>query len=584
MKNVLVAFNEPKLIKAITKNVRKTSAEDIVFTVKPTKSAFLDEISSGRYDCAILMESVGRDPWTIAEMVGVADSYNTTLIPIISESYKGGKDIMLLSSVGITSAVFVRKGGVYKADEILRMIEHPRTLREARMYYGIETYADHKSGDMSIASENKINEAKAMLSANRDSSDLGQILLQILIEYRFDMSQAAQLLECLDKDMTTRLQKTVEYYDLLEDLYKHNLVAKYHIPREIKKLRKQRGVQDNISDNKDEYEEGIGESVVCEDADIQEVIVDEIVEEVTEGEILELDIQEDGVSEEAFYSADGLLDYGDEEEIPEEEDVISASKYQEGTGAIPYSLVDDEDEDEFTFAGEYSVVPVEEMEEDDKEIVRTSDKKRAGELKRQQKRELEEELEEMKEEGIIKQEHKKINPTLICVIVGCILLLVVLAILLVKVTVDRARAIRPQNTEAAYNTPYNTEDVATYELGDKGELILKNEEGEVLYDSGNQPQPEVIEEEMSLAIVEEEDENKVDQQFNDISGFEQNKDYKGLDLVNLINGTQGADCMLKKANGALVEVVRGEASVEDFLPSGLYRCQITDGVLTFIEQ
>ena len=33
MRSVLVAFNEPKLLKAISKNVQKNGAEDIVFTV-----------------------------------------------------------------------------------------------------------------------------------------------------------------------------------------------------------------------------------------------------------------------------------------------------------------------------------------------------------------------------------------------------------------------------------------------------------------------------------------------------------------------------------------------------------------------
>lgn len=576
MKNVLVAFNEPKLIKAITKNVRKSGAEDIVFTIKPTKAAFLDEIASGNYSCAILMESVGRDPWTIAEMVEVADSYNTTLIPIISETYKGGKEIVLLSSVGITSAVFVRKGGVYRADEVLRMIEHPRTLREARMYYGIETYADHKAGDLSMATENKISEAKGLLSANRENEGLGQTLLQILVEYRFDMAQAAQLLEHLDKDMTMRLQKTVEYYDLLEDLYQHNLVSKYHVPREVKRLRKQRETE----------QEGMAEDELVYDGSVAEVEVESVADMVDADDVedrLEETMEED---EEEIYSSDGCLSYEDDDEILDENE---DDGLYEGTGRAgkPYFLEEGEEgeegEEEFAFVGDFSVVQVDESLQEDVVKSPTVEKKHAGELKRHQDKLLREELEEMKEEGIeIKEETKKVNPVFICVIIACVLLMVVLVILFVKITIDRSLAVHPQNSEAAYNTPYSAEEVAKYELGDKGELILKNEEGEILYDSGNQPQPDVVEEEIALAIVEEE--REITQQYNDISGFEQNKDYKGLELVNLINGTQGADCTLKKANGAVVEVQRGKASMEDFMPSGSYRCQIVDGVLTFIEQ
>lgn len=564
MKNVLVAFNEPKLLKAITKNVRKSSSEDIIFTVKPTKSGFLDEVATGNYSSAILMEGVGREPWTISEMVQVADSYNTTLIPIISEQHKGSKDIMLLSSVGITSAVFIRKGGIYKADEILRMIEHPRTLKEARIYYGIETYADHKAGDVSFASENKINEAKEILSGYRESDELGQILLQVLVEHRFDMAQAAQLLEHLDADMTMRLQKTVEYYDLLEDLYKHNLVSKYHIPREVKKLRKQQKGNSSVS------EEVVVESVMVEKP------AEKIAEESMTFSETTLSFTEEDCNEAAW---------GDEEEeIPEEEEYMVAPDEEEYKFSQEIPFVEDDEEEEFSFAGGLATVPV---TEDMAVFVEREDvaKKHAGELKRQRKREVEEELEEMEEEGIIEKEPKKINPALICVIAGCAVLLIVLTILFVKVSIDRARAVKPQSTETAYNTPYSAEDVAKYELGEKGELILKDEEGNVLYDSANQAQVTVPEEEMDISIVTEEVEDaSVTQQYNDISGFENGKSYKGLELVNLINGTQGANCSLQKTNGAVVEVTRGNASLEDFLPSAMYQCQVTDGTLIFVEQ
>jgi len=397
---------------------------------------------------------------------------------------------------------------------------------------------------------------------------LGQVLLQVLVEYRFDMAQAAQLLEQLDDDMTMRLQKTVEYYDLLEDLYKHNLVSRYHIPREVKKLKKRQKVEAKVSDDV------VVESVVVSQDDVASTVDESDVGET------ELNTIEDTVVETLSFSENdydaAVLD--EQDEIPEEEE------YEFSTGEESRVQVEEDTEEEFSFAGGFATVPVKETM---KSFLPKDDgyKKHAGELKREQQKELEEEMEEMKEEGLIEETPKKVNTAIICVVAGCFVLLIVLAILFVKISLDRARAVVPSKSDSAYNTTYNAEDVAKYELGDKGELILKDENGAVLYDSSNQTAVVSPEEEMDISIMtEEEDENTVTQHYNDISGFENGASYKGLDLVNLINGTQGANCSLQKTNGAVVEITRGNASLEDFLPSGMYQCQISEGVLTFIEQ
>lgn len=599
MKKVLMSFNEQKLTKAISKLVQKNGCEDLAFTVKTTKSAFLNEVATGNYDAALIMEKTGSEPWKLTEIIQIADSYNINLIPIISEDYKRTREIASLSAVGITDAVFIKKGGVYKADEILHVIMHPRTLREARMYYGIETYADTKNGGMTLATEAKLSDAIDYINANRDCEDIGQVLVQVLVEYQFDMAQAAELLEKLDEDMIVRLQKTVEYYELLDDLKKHDLIANYHIPREIRKLKKAKEKAARKTGGADTEEEKVieegNETQQPEDMDVaedhskttKEVVVD--AEEVRmldqkQNEEIENDLEDDeDLEDEDIEDDEDSFSIAGIEEPDEEEDEYEL--------AVPQPRVDDDDETDFSFNSGMRVSK-ESIEVNEGRNREKSEKKSIGELKKIQKEEKRaERRNELRSKGeyedMLKEdeEEKKEKPNyiLIGVIAGLGILIIILFILFLKISIDRNIKAEPTLDTSGYDHTYNKEDVKTYEVSETGGAILKDENGNVLYDASAQTvgasenEEASAEEEMQVTVIDEnENPDAARQQFNDTSGFEDGKEYKGLDLINLINSSQGADCMLKRSDGTQISVQRGNASIEDFKPSATYRCQKTE--------
>lgn len=599
MKKVLMSFNEQKLTKAISKLVQKNGCEDLAFTVKTTKSAFLNEVATGNYDAALIMEKTGSEPWKLTEIIQIADSYNINLIPIISEDYKRTREIASLSAVGITDAVFIRKGGVYKADEILHVIMHPRTLREARMYYGIETYADTKNGGMTLATEAKLSDAIDYINANRDCEDIGQVLVQVLVEYQFDMAQAAELLEKLDEDMIVRLQKTVEYYELLDDLKKHDLIANYHIPREIRKLKKAkekaaRKAGGADTEEEKDIEEG-NETQQLEDMNVAEdhgKTTEEVV--VDAEEVRMLDQKQNEEVENDLGDDEDLED----EDIEDDEDSFSIAGTEESEEedeyelAVPQPRVDDDDETDFSF-NRGMRVSKESIEVNEGKKREKNEKKSIGELKKIQKEEKRvERRNELRSKGEYEdmlnedEDEKKEKPNyiLIGVITGLGILIIILFILFLKISIDRNIKAEPTLDTSGYDHTYNKEDVKTYEVSETGGAILKDEDGNVLYNAsaqtvGNSENNEgaPAEEEMQVTVIDEnENPDAARQQFNDTSGFEDGKEYKGLDLINLINSSQGADCILKRSDGTQISVRRGNASIEDFKPSAIYRCQKTE--------
>ena len=260
--------------------------------------------------------------------------------------------------------------------------------------------------------------------------------------------------------------------------------------------------------------------------------------------------------------------------------------------AVPQPRVDDDDETDFSFNSGMRVSK-ESIEVNEGKIREKNDKKSIGELKKIHKEEMRvERRNELRSKGEYEdmlnedEDEKKEKPNyiLIGVITGLGILIIILFILLIKNSIDRNIKSAPTLDTSGYDHSYNKEDVKSYEVSETGGAILKDEDGYVLYNAsaqtvGNSENNEgaPAEEEMQVTVIDEnENPDAARQQFNDTSGFEDGKEYKGLDLINLINGSQGADCILKRSDGTQISVRRGNASIEDFKPSAIYRCQKTE--------
>lgn len=588
MKKVLVGFHQPRLLEEITRYVNQTKSEELAFVVRNSKSSVLTAIADGVYDVVLLMEECGSEEWSMDDYIRIKDSYNITLIPIISRTYKGSKELANFCSYGITTAVFIEPNGVYKLDEIIRMIYSPRALKDARAYYGVNTVADVKAGGV-VLDELLFEQLRNKIVQPDENKDIGERYLEAVSE--LTPAQVGDLIQRMDKATLNELKKTEAFYDVLDVLKQNKVIRSYRVPKEIKRQRRQHQREEMVVEEQamqnDSVEEYQFENPVVIEVSAEDVR--EVPKYVSSSE--EYGDQEDfGFSEEMkeqVLSGDtdleGAMDEGDNEfgfsddELGFTDDGVNSS-------------VKEKEDMEFSFSDE--------MQEQQPQEERGKMNKKS-ELTRVEKKEAEErvsskrlsDLDDGYDENEDVEDNKKKKKNLaifIGIVIAVFIFLLIMAVLFIRISIQRknAQALAVAQGQSGYDTLYNAEDVARYELTDNGGIVLSDEEGNVLYSSSQQSGN--MEEELDVSIMTEEEmlelTGGVQQMYNDPSGFEHGKVYKGLDLVNMLNGTQGANCILRLKNGATVTISRGLASIEDFKPSAMYECTVTGTELYFDEQ
>ncbi len=541
MKDVLVGFRDEKLLKRIAKTVKEAGLEDIRFIVKTSKASVLSEIDEGVFSCALLREDCGYERWKKEEIMMLKDSHDLKIVLLISDELRGDEDMADFLSVGLTSAVFMKSGGIYIVDEIIRMIYADRTTKQARQYYGIEKVANLNQTDSLKKIE--FEDGRRTLLGMPDEI-LGPKLLEVVSDY--NMEQTCKFLfDYIDEDLLSRLKGTLEFYDVLSILKKGTkdqpgVIKRYAIPKEIKKRLKERDLERKKSRAHEGEVSDDGEVELCQRS---EDIIDSTAIEVED--TLDIETQD----EYAF----------------EEEKNLNSITFEDSDGEFSFSS-----------KGAEPVIKSEPLEkaEDTKESLKEK-RKKASTPKKQKEEDPKEKKAERKAIGIVAMA-SVLGMAFLCMIV----------ILFIKITVERKNASMQKETDG-YNTRYSPEDVARYELTENGSPMLYDEEGNLLYD-GTDPEnrlPQSQDEEMDFTVLEELDEPGPPlQEFNDVSGFSDGAEYKGLDLVNMLNGNGGANCTLEMKNGARIEIERGSASIEEFKPSGRYLCRAKDQSLTFMEQ
>lgn len=602
MKKVLVGFDQPKLIKEVSKCVRSTGSEELNFVIKRSKSTILNEISDGDYDTVLLMEECGNDIWSMDELVQIKDSYSINLIPIISDAYKGTQDLVTFCNYGITSAVFIGRKGVYKSDEIFRMIYNPRTLKDARVYYGVSTVADTRRNlGGNILEETIFEGVRNALLDESSGKPLGVRYVEAISD--LTPSQVGDFIKRLDERTLNALKQTVEFYDVLNILKQNKVIRSYHVPKKIKQQQKERdrvGFSDVDTHELVHEEENEGSGLEFESVVVADVHAKEIVEEDS---FIPYEDEEYAEYEEEFLGeeSDEYVSFSDEEDgdvsfLDEDGDISFADEednmQHDVLGLMEDAVRESEEDGGFSFSSEMEVGRTVEQPKG-QEVVADEDMKSAATVentvkKNRDKVSVEKKSVEKKEEVVEKTDNGKRTTTVIIVsvVIGAIIFILVLVLLFVKITANR-RVTSGVNPPSGYDTLYNTGEYDGYQL--EGGDVTLSEEANTQQEAQQNVPTEVVapEEEMDFSVVNEDDlpqEDVVEQTFNDPSAFEDGKDYKGLDLVNMLNGNEGANCTLELKNGASVSISRGNASLEDFKPSGMYKCKKDGSNLIFVER
>jgi len=608
MKKVLVGFKQSSMIKQITKFVHAEGSEELQFATVLTKSRILEAIRKGGYDVVILMGKNGRDEWTAQELIHIKDNYAVNLIPIISEDYHGKPELSGFCNHGITNAVFISQKNQFNVEEIYHMIYRSRLMKDARVYYGLSTIGDIR-GAGNILDEATYERVHNAVLDNRAGEPMGIRFVNAI--GGLTPSQVGDFLKRLDDPTLNLLKNTVEYYDVLEVLKKNKVVKSYHVPREIKKMR--RGEQTSDLEN-------VEGAVTVGDSDVQ------YEKEVIDMPVQPKMVQEQSPAASADYDEDEDEDFADfadddeddysyfansmvasfnkqtEDDEDEDDDDEDPGDDTEDDFAIVFAE-EPTDGDEFTFANfpiksaESQPVMLEKRgSEAENESTDSWDKEGEDRKDRKRGKKSKKPDDLLEDEPESEEEKKSERNTRIIIGIctaACIAFFALLTASFFAITAKRRAEENAASQNTGYDKLYSEDDVARYEVGETGNVILKDEDGNVLYEgdsSGIDEQDTQLgqenEEEILVDVVNElqPDNETIHQTYNDVSGFEAQKDYKGLDLVNQLNGDMGADCTLKMKNGAVIEIKRGTASIEEFRPSAIYECNINGSELIFLEK
>ena len=232
MKKIIVGFDNESILLKIKEEMKKFGETDTLFTIKTSKLAVLDAIENENPSACLIMESIGFEHWTLNEIAEIKDNHNIHIVPIISSEYKGTASVQLLYLSGITSAVLKNPKRSIKASEVAKLLLTPRTLKDARIYYGISTLEDVKEQPEKLSDE----ELEKYKMALRDSSlgaTIGQRFFKIV--ERLTSKQTQYFIDSLPQNDLTTLAECEEFYDVLDVLKKAGIVYKYKKPRQLKK-------------------------------------------------------------------------------------------------------------------------------------------------------------------------------------------------------------------------------------------------------------------------------------------------------------------------------------------------------------
>lgn len=609
MKKIIVGFDNESVLIKIKEEMKKLGETDTLFTVKTCKLAVLDAIENENPSACLITESIGFEHWTLNEIAEIRDNHNIHIVPIISSEYKGTASVQLLYLSGITSAVLKNPKKSIKASEIAKLLLTPRTLKDARIYYGISTLEDVKEQPEKLSDE----ELEKYKMALRDSSlgaTIGQRFLKIV--ERLTSKQTQYFIDSLPQNDLTSLAECEEFYDVLDVLKKAGIVYKYKKPRQLKKH------DGRVKESeKGDVIDWNGEEIKSEDPLFEE----------------ELHFSQEEINYRFVEDDDGPEEYAEEEE---------------------FTFVEEEDDEQYGFndtQSEEKMIPESDdiSEKDGDAIISEKDIEEALEQSSKESENTAAIKQIIEEEEAKEAEKELVNKRtyLLVTIAGIAVLFFVLLILFIHITIQRnlKQQMAKEAENVGFDVSYNEMEDETVSLNDvdlvDGEkkpveieepeeiemVIARHDPPVTVSENGNvKPTPEYITVSAQNS-TEQQKNNKTmetsnvstgntvaavpntvsDRQSNTASNnladipsynykpdkltsnysnvsFQSGEKVEGLKLINAINSGSGTDCRIRLNGGIEFTAKTGEVSPQDIPIRSTYLIEKKDSLLIFIEQ
>lgn len=189
---------------------------------------------------AVLMEMVGMATWSQNELAELVDDRDIHVVVVLTAARSRQTDYLVtLYAAGITSAVFEHGQSGASAEEVAELLVHPRSRREARRYYGIET--------ANIAIRSLTNEMYNGYCCKLMDNAYGSGIMARLLKIAESMNpfQMGDLLAKLPQSVLDELWQYTEYAQLRVQLKESGIKIPYHKPKHT------RSMEDDLSFNQD---------------------------------------------------------------------------------------------------------------------------------------------------------------------------------------------------------------------------------------------------------------------------------------------------------------------------------------------
>jgi len=235
-KNITVLLGFTQKTAAMDKNTEarlkkhfNTCGYEPNFVHHHKKRDIIKYLNDNRKCChAILMESADDSKWNENELADLVDERDINIVIILgAHAEKGTNFLMTLYAAGITSAIFEGKEGVPE-EKVAEFLIRPRTRKEARDYYGINT--------KTVSIRNLTHEMYESMCVKLSDPEVAYSPMARLLVVA-DMLNPYQLGDFLDK-LPTKVKEKFEpyreYERLLSTLKEDKVYVKYRKPKEMR--------------------------------------------------------------------------------------------------------------------------------------------------------------------------------------------------------------------------------------------------------------------------------------------------------------------------------------------------------------
>jgi len=219
----------------------KTMGYEPALLRRSTKKEIQSYLKENTECChAVLMETVGMATWSQNELAELVDDREIRVVVVLTAARARQTEYLTtLYAAGITCAIFEHGHSGASAEEVAELLVRPRSRREARRYYGIET--------ANIAIRSLTNEMYNGYCCKLMDKEYGPGIMARLLRIAENMNpyQMGDLLSKLPQGVLEELWQYTEYAQLRIQLRECGISIPYRRPRRA------RTMEDDLSFNGD---------------------------------------------------------------------------------------------------------------------------------------------------------------------------------------------------------------------------------------------------------------------------------------------------------------------------------------------